>query len=494
MLENPAAGQALYTSEPAAVLQKNSGAATVSAPTGSAGWPGQSWLLVALANLVVVAMLGLLLRWMFVAPLESINYKFLLHGHSHVALLGWLYSVLFVALLYTCLPPALQQKKVYAWQFWLSQGAVAGMLVSFPMQGYALFSITFSTLHILLSYWFVYQFLRDANIAKLSGGIHGFSFKWIRAALFFLVLSTLGPWAMGPIMATGHLGDSLYFNAIYFYLHFQYNGWFAFAVLGLFFWLLEKYNIRFNRTQALACFRWMYWSCVPAYVLSVLWTKPHLILYIVGGAAAAGQVVALLLLAKLLNPVRKAVSDLFGAWGGALLLLSAVALALKILLQLASAFPYVADLAYRQRNFVIGYLHLVLLGFVSLFVLAFFVQQEWLQLKGSIARRGIGIFLFGFISSEMLIFFQGICYWAGAGMLPYYHLVLFCLSVAMPLGLLVFFFSTVQKSGKCKAAPFAVKYLKYKLLIFCAWYRSIYTCSVAFPPGVSLSLPALFSK
>ncbi|WP_196268071.1 hypothetical protein [Pontibacter sp. 172403-2] len=421
----------------------------------------RNWLLVALANLVVVACLGLLLRWMFVAPIAAINYKFLLHGHSHVALLGWLYSALFVALLYAYLPPEVQRKKVYARQFWLSQGAVAGMLVSFPLQGYALFSITFSTLHILLSYWFIYQFLRDAKDLNLSQGPHGFSFKFIRAALFFLGLSTLGPWAMGPIMATGHIGDSLYFNAIYFYLHFQYNGWFTFAVLGLLCWLLEKYDLRFNRKPALAFFRWMFWSCLPAYVLSVLWTKPAAILYIVGGAAAFGQVVGLVLLVRLLYPLRKSFFGLFDNWSRGALLLSALAFILKILMQFSTAFPYMADLAYRQRNFVIGYLHLVLLGFVSLIVFAFFAQRGWLNFKSSMSRWGSSLFLIGLIGSEALLFLQGVLYWAGAGMLPHYFGLLFSISIALPLGILLFFAAQFLRRKSITRQPKAISELQH---------------------------------
>ncbi len=406
----------------------------------------RNWLLVALGNLVVVAFLGLLLRWQFVAPLAGINYKFFLHGHSHVALLGWLYSALFVALLHAWMPPEVQQKRVYAWQFWLSQGAVAGMLVSFPLQGYALFSITFSTLHILLSYWFIFQFLRDAKALKISRGQQQVSFRFIRAALFFMALSSLGPWAMGPIMATGHNGDSLYYNAIYFYLHFQYNGWFMFAVLGLLFWLLEKYKLDFNRSLAIAFFWWMFWACLPAYLLSVLWTKPPALLYLLGGAAAFAQVIGLVVLLRLLLPLRTAVPGSGNSWTRRLWLLSGLAFVLKILMQFATAFPYVANLAYQQRNFVIGYLHLVLLGFISLFVLAFFVQQGWLSFKSWQSRWGMGLFVAALISSEALLFLQGIFFWAGSGLIPHYFGLLFLISVALPLGIVLFYLA--QFSGR----------------------------------------------
>lgn len=404
----------------------------------------RTWLLVALLNLVVVAFLGLLLRWMFVAPVADLNFKYLLHAHSHVALLGWLYPALFVGLLVAFLPKALRDKKTYTWQFWLSQGTVLGMLLSFPVQGYGAVSISFSTVHILLSYWFIYQFLKDARAARLQKGRHRLSFRFVKAALFFLALSSLGAWAMGPIMALGYSGSATYFNAIYFYLHFQYNGWFTFAVLGLLFWLLEHYRITFSRKTGRFVFRLMFWACLSAYLLSVLWTKPGAMVYVVGATAAFAQVLAYGMLLLMLLPAFSQLSALFGRWSRGLTLLAALAFSLKIFMQLATAFPYMADLAYRIRFFIIGYLHLVLIGFVSFFILAFFVQQGWLSLQRRMSRWGMSLFVLAFIATEALLFLQGVFFWIGWGAIPDYNLLLFGVSVLLPLGLLLFFIAQLR--------------------------------------------------
>jgi len=396
------------------------------------------WLRIALFNFLVVACLGLFLRWFLVLPPAGFNYKYWLHAHSHVALLGWLYTAVFIALWQAYLPSAYRQKKVYSWQFWSAQLAVAGMLFSFPVQGYALFSITFSTLHILISYWFVYQFLKDARSAGISRGVHQFSFTFIKAALFFLVLSTLGPWSLGPIMATGHSGSHLYFNAIYFYLHFQYNGWLSFAVFGLLFWLLEHYELPFDLIQAKRIFRLFFWSCLISYLLSVLWIKPALPVYFLAGGAALLQVAGLFLLLRLLCQQRIALLSLFNFWGRFLFLLSLTALTLKIMMQAATALPYMADLAYNIRNFIIGYLHLVLIGFITFFLFAFFIQQEQLQAQTRSSRWGLGVFLAGFVFSEALLFLQGVFFWMGWGMLPAYFELLFGVGVLFPVGLILF--------------------------------------------------------
>ena len=44
----------------------------------------KSWLLICFINFFIAALMGLLLRLMYVAPVERINFQFLLHGHSHV--------------------------------------------------------------------------------------------------------------------------------------------------------------------------------------------------------------------------------------------------------------------------------------------------------------------------------------------------------------------------------------------------------------------------
>lgn len=93
--------------------------------------------------------MGAFLRLMMLLPVAGLDYNHFLHGHSHLAYLGWIFNAIFVALLYAYLPGHL---KKYRLLFWLLQVAVIGMLISFPIQGYAAVSISFSTLHIFLSY------------------------------------------------------------------------------------------------------------------------------------------------------------------------------------------------------------------------------------------------------------------------------------------------------------------------------------------------------
>ncbi len=396
-----------------------------------------NWWRVALLNLFVIGCIGLLLRWMMVRAIPGFNFKNILHAHSHGALLGWLYCALFVALVHGFLPAAARQKRVYKWLFWLAQIAVLGMLLSFPLQGYASVSITFSTLHILFSYGFAWFFLKDCRANPEIKTKHRLSFRFIKLSLWLMVLSSLGPWAMGPIMASGNSFTPLYYNAIYFYLHFQYNGWFTFAVLGLFFRLLEQYNISFSTQLGNRFFLLMAIAVGPAYLLSVLWTEPPVWVNIIGGISAAIQVYALLVFLKLCWHPGKELLASFSKTATTILLFSLLSFILKLLMQLLSALPYFAVLAYKVRHFVIGYLHLVLIGLVSFFLLAYFARIGWFNLHNSVAKTGLYIFLTGFISSEALIFAQGTSFWLRMGAIPSFDLILFFGSILLPTGILL---------------------------------------------------------
>src|SRR5699024_8001397 len=72
---------------------------------------------------------------------------------------------------------------------------------------------------------------------------------FLQGAIVSLILSTFGPFLLG-ILAGNGLKDSVYFDmSIYFYLHFQYNGWLYFSLIGLFIWILYNKNILMVRTQ-----------------------------------------------------------------------------------------------------------------------------------------------------------------------------------------------------------------------------------------------------
>ncbi len=368
-----------------------------------------------LFNLILVALLGLLLR---TAPLLSyfpLQYKNLLHGHSHVAFGGWVMPLL-VALLLQSFP---QLAQAVAYRHWRNIAALLlfsayGMLLSFPVQGYAPVSIFFSTLSLAAG-----CYLALVVWKALPHLPHKWAYSFLKWGLFYAVLSALGPLATGPIIALGHQGSPLYFNAIYFYLHFTYNGLFVFAVLALWY---GRIGVR-QKTHAEKVLLLLNAACLPAYALSVLWNKPPSIFYWVGGGAALLQLGAVYYLLCDAGLVLRA-----KGWVRWLLVLALASFVLKNVLQALSALPAVAAQAALQRNLVIAYLHLVLVGFVSLGMLAHALRLFTIKVSRALSI-GLWLFIFSFAATEALLVANGL----GAGV-PYQMQGLVVLVLGMLLG------------------------------------------------------------
>ncbi|HBL80718.1 MAG TPA: hypothetical protein DDZ79_12765, partial [Aequorivita sp.] len=133
----------------------------------------------ALLYFLLVALMGVLLRFFFVTPI-SLNYKYILHAHSHTALLGWIYLGL-TTLVYKIFLSEAKKPKLYKRIFLFTNLCILGMLVTFPIQGYALYSIIFSTLFLFASYWFAWFAMKYIpHYFKQR-----FSWKLIKTALWY---------------------------------------------------------------------------------------------------------------------------------------------------------------------------------------------------------------------------------------------------------------------------------------------------------------------
>jgi hypothetical protein len=263
--------------------------------------------------------------------------------------------------------------------------------LSFPFQGYGAVSITFSSLHTLGAFVYVVLFFRSAKNQR------SVALMLARVALFFLLLSAVGPFLLAYLKANGLDQSNWYRLSIYFYLHFLYNGFFFFGVLSLFMKLLEgSMTDRDLRTITIGSYI-LIASCIPAYLLSTLWTQPPFIYNIAGFVSAFAQLIGVLCfvrpLAKFFVQPRFPTHEIW------LFSLSFSALLLKFILQLISAFPTAAAFSNEFRAIVIAYLHLTLLGFITLFLIT------WLMRKGVIRYKpwSIGLLLVGFYASELLL-------------------------------------------------------------------------------------------
>jgi hypothetical protein len=113
-----------------------------------------------------------------------------------------------------------------------------------------------------------------------------------------------------------------------------------------------------------------------------------------------------------------------------------VALTIKLLLQVGSTHPALSQLAFGFRPIVIGYLHLVLLGVITIFILGYSISKNLLQV-GNHFLTGVWLFVAGIIFNEILLMVQGV-----SGMsytvLPRINELLLGAAIMMFFGILVF--------------------------------------------------------
>ncbi len=345
---------------------------------------------IAWAFFILAAGFGFLLRLQVFHPVVPLEYAHLLHTHSHAAFLGWVFNAFFGLALRFFVRP--ENHGNYWMVFFVMQLAAVGMLFTFPFQGYAAASISFSTLHLASGAVFAWKLLRD-NVAVAGART---ALGW---AFVFLLLSAAGPLALGPLAAAGLKGNPWYHFSIYFYLHFQYNGWFVFFLLAVFIQYVSA-GAGITASRVIPAIHWLAAGCLLTVILSAWWMGPTRWMHLVAAAGGIAQLIGFILLVRArpqppLFHVRVA---------SALALLALAMFALKLALQLGAAWPALADLAM-SRPSVIGFLHLVFLGVTTPLLIAWAAELGWLRIRG-LAAGGLSLLLAGTFVAEFVLFAQ----------------------------------------------------------------------------------------
>ena len=386
------------------------------------------WLKIALINLCIVAALGVLMRYKIGFEFPFLDQKHLQHSHSHFAFSGWLSHTLMVLMVYF-----LQTKITGLNGIKYKNTIIAnlicsyGMLVSFIIEGYGLVSIVLSTASIFVSFVFAYQSIKDLKLLDADC----IAKSWLKAAVYFNVISCLGTFYLAYMMASKNVVLDLYHSSIYFYLHFQYNGWFFFACMGLAFGFLNlrKSEHSFYETS----FKLFAAACIPAYFLSTLWLDVPVWLYAIAVIAAVIQVFAWFKLLIILVKTRKDFLANFSPLLRYILLFTCFALSIKLLLQLGSTIPVISELAFGFRPIVIAYLHLVLLAIITLFIL-FYIYANHLIVINKNIKHGILLFSIGVVLNEIVLAIQGLAAFSYIP-IPYVNEILFGIALLLFIGI-----------------------------------------------------------
>lgn len=311
----------------------------------------------AFASFIILAFFGAILRYMLCFPLPGLSYMNILHAHSHYAFGGWVFLGLTILLSKHL---SLASSSSFKWLMLIALLSSLGMLISFSVQGYKLVSIAFSTLFLFVTYWFAWLAYPKLNLKNDPD-----SNLLLRAGIWCLVLSSIGPLALGALKATGNTGP-VYQNAIYFYLHFQMNGWMLLTALGLIF---KNYLQPVKATiKSVRPYLWAFiLSGFPLFFIFTLWSKPSPWVGEIAFLAALINAVSWFgILQKTFCMLRKA---------PLMIQVALLAVSLKVLFQILVCIPQIGEWTFSNRNLIIGYVHLLTLGCVTPVLLHLFARH-----------------------------------------------------------------------------------------------------------------------
>ncbi len=410
------------------------------------------WLKFSLLNLLIVALIGLLMRYKIGFEFPFFDQKHLQHSHSHFAFSGWISHTLMVLMIVF-----LEKKKVLLqaqddnreknienrffkkYSSILSANLICayGMLVFFIIQGYGLFSIIFSTSSIIVSCVFAYYFVKDLKLISDDD----LSKNWFKTALFFNVISSFGTFALAYMMMTKNILQNEYLASIYYYLHFQYNGWFFFACMGL---LISFLQIKSDDNAFLKRTFWLFFvACIPAYFLSTLWLDLPNWIYIPTVIAAFIQVYTWFRFLIIIVKTKREFLENFPFFLRYILLFVGLALSIKFILQLGSTIPAISQLAFGFRPIVIAYLHLVLLAIISLFLLFYIYANHLIHFNRQI-KIGVITFSIGVLLNEIILAIQGVASFSYTP-IPYVNEMLFGAAIVLVIGIGITAFYSIKK-------------------------------------------------
>ena len=396
------------------------------------------WLRFSVANILIVSCIGALMRYKIGFDFPFCDQKYMQHAHSHFAFSGWVTHTLYTLMVWWIGKelPSLRMGK-YRRMMAINLICAYGMLASFFLGGYSASSILFSQASIINSYVFAYLYIKDLKALK-----HHPTTKWFKAALCFGVFSSLGTYVLAYMMVSRHVLQSVYLGSIYFYLHFQYNGWFFFACSGLLVSRMKDVIPGFSDDRT--AFRLFLYSCLPAYLLSALWLDLPAWLYCIVVVASVMQILGWLRTLRSLKQNFKVLKDNLSSFSWIVFIAIAISLTVKFLLQLASVIPAVSQLAFGFRPIVIAYLHLVLLAIISLFLLNFMFSFNFLR-TSKLAAYGFVCFTIGVYLNEVLLGIQGIASLSYT-LVPKINELLFAVSILVFLSLIAVFASQLKKA------------------------------------------------
>lgn len=379
--------------------------------------------------LFIAVLLGCVLRCLSYLDISPFNGAYLLQAHSHTAFLGWAFMLVFGFL--TTETSGENNNKRHLYLSYAFLAATAGIVLSFTLTGYSSISIFFLAVHTIFTYLYGFIIFKEWRFDSLFAFTSYRSF--LKAAYVFHLLSTLGVILLGVVMNTFGKQSVEYEHAIYFYLHFQYNGFLTFSVLG---WVVkelcfEKYVL--NELLMKRAFTLLVLSVLFTLYLSFLGHWHRAIYYLIGAVGVILQVAGFTYFIRAFVPSPSLQGRIYLK---EFLYTALLCLLLKNMLQAFSAIPVFEDLVFQNRSFIIFYLHLVLLGVLTFSYL--FLSLRYLTTR--LTKTTIALLIAGFAGMQVCLFLNGFSVWYYGKGLPGYiptlalFSLLFFLAMSVVLG------------------------------------------------------------
>ncbi len=291
---------------------------------------------------VIGVFIGLLLRFAYTGSLDGFPFKNALHAHSHVLLLGFIFNALlvFVWIRYT------NGMDQVSFRYFLALQICMGiMVIAFILQGYAFYSILFSTIHLWISYVLLIRLWKrlegNSNLVLL-----------IKVGIIFHFLASLGPYALGPLMVLNLKSSPWYQQAIFFYLHFQFFGVYFVWMLAL---LFQKVHLEISKSYLYI----LTFSLILGYAHSLDYSFDNWFIQVSG---AIGSIALGLLLFNIRHAFTKETNAITYLY---------YIILLVSLFNIAGSFPLFANLAIESRFVLIAWLHALFLGMYVPFIWIF---------------------------------------------------------------------------------------------------------------------------
>ena len=360
------------------------------------------WLRFSVFNFLIVAVLGVLMRYKIAYSLPIVDQKHVQEAHSHFAFYGWITQIIYV-LIIRYLHGILSEQQLKKYHTLLIVNAIAAfvMIPSFIYNGYYWASIAASTVALLTSFAFFFFLLMDLK------GKQDLVKPWFIGGLFFAVISSIGVFGLSYMMSSGNMTQNLYLASTYYYLHFQYNGFFIFTCIGLLLHSLREIGAEISGKDNKLIFWLMFIGSVIGFGLSVLWMKMPLWIFV---AIILGTIAQTIGSVKLYLVLKKNWPKLvlnFSSLQRFVLMYVGFAFFAKIVLQLGSTIPVLSQFAFGFRNVVIAYLHLILLMCVSAFLINQILATNVFKMTKPVTT-GLKLLLLGIFLNEAVLGLMGI--------------------------------------------------------------------------------------